>query len=271
MAREPESFVRITQPGGEPTVVPRGDGTFALQVDSGDTGGGGGGGATTIADGADVALGTTTDAAATGNGSVVGILKRLRTLLNGGLPAALGAGGGLKVDGSGTSLPVKQTARKTGVEALAGSWAATVALSWAAGLQSLATSATVGQASAEVDLTAEGADDVQVTVYVTMTTAGTPTGYVDVYVLTSVDGTTYSGDTSYSGTAAAYTLGAAGSPNPRWAGSIKPHANTNKYACEFSLRSVLGYVPAFFAVVVVNNSAIALHSSGNGADYRARY
>lgn len=30
------------------------------------------------------------------------------TLLNGGLPAALGSGGGLKIDGSGTSLPVQQ-------------------------------------------------------------------------------------------------------------------------------------------------------------------
>lgn len=72
-------------------------------------GGGGGGGAVTVADGADVAQGTTTDAAATGNGSVIGILKRLRSLLNGGLPAALGAGGGIKIDGSGTALPVSGT------------------------------------------------------------------------------------------------------------------------------------------------------------------
>ena len=48
-------------------------------------------GAVTIADGADVAEGATTDAeAAAGNGTVTAILKRLRTLLNGGLPAALG-------------------------------------------------------------------------------------------------------------------------------------------------------------------------------------
>lgn len=79
------------------------------------SGGGGGGGAVTVADGADVALGTTTDAAATGNGTVVGILKRLRTLLNGGLPAALGSGGGVKVDGSGTALPVSGTVAVTGV------------------------------------------------------------------------------------------------------------------------------------------------------------
>lgn len=55
------------------------------------------------------ALGTTADVDATGNGSIIGILKRLRTLFGGGLPAALGAGGGLKVDGTGTALPVSGT------------------------------------------------------------------------------------------------------------------------------------------------------------------
>ncbi len=55
------------------------------------------------------ALGTAADAEATGNGGAIAVLKRLRTLLAGGLPAALGAGGGLKVDGSGTALPVSGT------------------------------------------------------------------------------------------------------------------------------------------------------------------
>lgn len=71
-------------------------------------GGGGGGGAVTVADGADVALGATTDAEATGDGSSVGILKRLRTLLAGGLPSAL-ASDRLKVDGSGVTQPVSGT------------------------------------------------------------------------------------------------------------------------------------------------------------------
>lgn len=63
-------------------------------------------------DGAQVTVGTTTDAeAAAGNGSLVALLKRLRTLLNGGLPAALGANGGLKIEGvaSGTVVPVSGT------------------------------------------------------------------------------------------------------------------------------------------------------------------
>lgn len=38
--------------------------------------------------------------------SLMARLRQLGVLLNGGLPAALGAGGGLKVDGSGTALPV---------------------------------------------------------------------------------------------------------------------------------------------------------------------
>lgn len=55
-------------------------------------------------------LGTTADAeAAAGNGSVVAILKRVRTLLNAGLPAALGANGGMKVDVVGTTIPAVVT------------------------------------------------------------------------------------------------------------------------------------------------------------------
>ncbi len=62
--------------------------------------------AVTIADGSDVAEGATTSAESTsGNGTVIGILKNLRTrvttlatLLAGGLPVALGTAGGLKVE-----------------------------------------------------------------------------------------------------------------------------------------------------------------------------
>lgn len=53
-----------------------------------------------IANGGDAAQGATTDAEATGNGTVVGILKRLRTLLgniSGQLPTALDSSGAIKV------------------------------------------------------------------------------------------------------------------------------------------------------------------------------
>lgn len=63
----------------------------------------------TVADGADVAMGNTADAEATGNGTLIAIVKRLRTLFGAGLPAALGTGGGVKVDivsgAGGTTAP----------------------------------------------------------------------------------------------------------------------------------------------------------------------
>lgn len=56
-------------------------------------------------------LGATTDAAASGNGSLIAIVKQNRLLLNGGLPAALAANGGLKIEGvaSGVAVPVSGT------------------------------------------------------------------------------------------------------------------------------------------------------------------
>lgn len=148
-------------------------------------------------------------------------------------------------------------------------WGSTTAITFNASLQSLANSTTVGQVSTEVDLTATYYSDVLVFPYVTMTTAGSPTGVVTIYILASLDGTNYSGDTNYSGTNGGYTLGAAGSMNLPFGTSIKPHANTNRYNGKpISLRALFGVIPPFFAVVVLNSSGIALHSSGNGADYR---
>lgn len=53
---------------------------------------------------AGVGIGAAADAEATVSGSVIAILKRLRTLLNGGLPALVG--GKLPVDAAGTTLTV---------------------------------------------------------------------------------------------------------------------------------------------------------------------
>jgi hypothetical protein len=70
-----------------------------------------------VPDGSDVAEGATTDTeSASGNGSVVAILKRLRTLLNGGLPAALATGGGLKAtiqDTAGNAIGTSDAADGT--------------------------------------------------------------------------------------------------------------------------------------------------------------
>jgi hypothetical protein len=74
-------------------------------------------------DGVESALGTTADVEATGNGSLIAIMKRLRTLLAGGLPAALTAGGGMKV-GVVDALPaganiIGQVKLSDGTDALA--------------------------------------------------------------------------------------------------------------------------------------------------------
>lgn len=107
--------VIVVGPDGEEADVVAG----VLQTSGG---GGGGGGPATIADGADVAQGAVADVvvAAGAAGTVSAKLRRLTTdigtvvtRLAGGLPAALGAGGGLKVDGSGTALPVSGTVTVT--------------------------------------------------------------------------------------------------------------------------------------------------------------
>lgn len=94
--------VLIVGPDGELAEVVGG----ALQTTGG---GGGGGGAVTVADGADVTQGALADAAVAAGaaGSVSAKLRRLttdlgaqNTLLGGGLPAALGVGGSLKVGGN---------------------------------------------------------------------------------------------------------------------------------------------------------------------------
>lgn len=56
-------------------------------------------------DGHSATIGATSDADTAD--TLIGRAKKIVSLLAGGLPAALGAGGGLKVDGSGTALPVE--------------------------------------------------------------------------------------------------------------------------------------------------------------------
>lgn len=81
----------------------------------------------------DIGVGRVADAAALSvalSTEDVAILNSIATDLNGGLPAALGAGGGLMIDGSGTALPVSgtfwpatQPVSGTVAAAQSGSWA----------------------------------------------------------------------------------------------------------------------------------------------------
>jgi hypothetical protein len=81
----------------------------AVAAQGGGSGGVGAAGGVTIADGDDAALGSLADAEVSGAGaaSVIAILKRLRTLLNAGLPSAL-VGGRLDVNigASGATVPI---------------------------------------------------------------------------------------------------------------------------------------------------------------------
>lgn len=87
------------------------------------------------ADGHSASIGSTGDADTAS--TLIGRAKKLVSLLAGGLPAALGSGGGLKVDGSGTPLPVNGTVT---ANAGTGNFASTNA----AGSQSDGHSATIG-------------------------------------------------------------------------------------------------------------------------------
>jgi hypothetical protein len=133
------------------------------------------------------------------------------------------------------------------------------------GLNSLAASATAALAAAEIDNTTNLYDDVLIVCQFVLTT-GTPGGSNSVYVhgLGSNDGTIYSGDTSYSGTAAAYTLGSAGSPNMGAPATIYMPSQSITRQKAFWLSSLFGGpIPPFWSLVVVNDTNIALASSGS--------
>jgi hypothetical protein len=87
---------------------------------------------------------------------------------------------------------------------------------------------------------------------------------MEIYGLASNDGTIYSGCTSYSGTAASYTLTAAGSPNMGNPILCAPEAGSATKQVSFMLSQLFGgKIPPFWALVFVNNSGGAALSTGN--------
>ena len=132
------------------------------------------------------------------------------------------------------------------------------------GLNSLAQSTTAGFASAKIDNTTNLYDDVLITAQFVWST-GTPTGYMELYALGSNDGTIFSGDTSYSGTSAAYTIASAGKvSNLAFLGIVDPIAASSTRQGFFSLAAAFnGRVPAFWAIVCLNNTGATALSTGN--------
>jgi hypothetical protein len=132
-------------------------------------------------------------------------------------------------------------------------------------LNSLAQSTTVGRVAAEVDNTTNLYDDVIITAQIVFST-GTPTGVFEIYALGSNDGTIYSGDTSYSGTGAGYTIGSAGKmQNFAFLGAVDPVAASATRQGGFALSTAFGgRIPAFWSLfVLVNTGATSLASSGS--------
>jgi hypothetical protein len=132
------------------------------------------------------------------------------------------------------------------------------------GLDSLAASATVGVAAAEIDNTSNLYVDVLVVCQFVWAGSGGVTGFMEVYGLASNDGTIYSGDTSYSGAAAAYTLAAAGSPNMGPPVLVAPQAVSATKRAAFMLSTLFGgKLPPFWSLVFVNNSGGAALATGS--------
>lgn len=137
-------------------------------------------------------------------------------------------------------------------------------------LTSLSASATVGRSSAEVDNSTDEYVDAVVQAQITMAGSGTVTGEIQFYVVGSLDGTTYDGDTSYSGSDASYTLAAAGGANMKFAAAIYNLATSTARQVSFAIAPLFGgRMPKFWAVIVINNSGgAALGSSGNSLTYQ---
>lgn len=114
----------------------------------------------------DIDLGVASDAEATGNGSVIAVLKRLRTLLSGGLPAAL-IGGRLSVvspfayrsdeftaAGNGQVVDISQSPLKEfGIQVVGTGGAAT---SWDARLEGSLDGVNFSQVAAHTQLSGNG-------------------------------------------------------------------------------------------------------------------
>lgn len=187
-------------------------------------------------------------------------------------------GGGtatIAADDAGSRLHqlVKQSVPVDGSDALVRTWATAASMTFAAGAQTLASSSTVGSISDVVDLSQTGYDDLWFEV-TAKTAAGSPTAAnLGLYVLCSFDGTSFPGDVTYTGSNGSYTLtGASNTAN------FLTLPSPQMYTGNVSVRRVVSWsqafpsigIPAYFSVLVVNNTSLAL-STGITVKYRGRY
>lgn len=204
-----------------------------------------------------------TDTASSGlNGRLQRIAQRITSLIA-LLPAALGAGGGLKIDGSGTALPVSQS----------GTWRATATEKWIAGsgqgltwgnaFSTEVNSITNGQAilssiaianNTALDLFA----DISIALGSITTGAGAP--YIGFYLYPlNQDGSTY-GD-------GRFASAGAGPPLSSYFVGQVPLIPSATQAQEGSCTGIL-LPPGSFKLVAYNQAGATLAASANTIAYR---
>jgi len=162
------------------------------------------------------------------------------------LPLLLGAGGGLKVDGSGTTLPVTNLATpKYGT-----------ATAMTCTLAALASGAARGATAVQ---NTAGYSNALVAVSVLTPSSGVlATGYVAVYAEVSLDGTNYI--SGFSGSDSGVTLSAP--PGLQMIGWIPANADASTFTGTFSFRDGSGItpLPEWWSVVIANNTGAAFSS-----------
>lgn len=198
-----------------------------------------------------------TDTASSGlNGRMQRVAQRLTSLIA-LLPTALGAGGGLKVDGSGTALPTSGT-RKARYGTSNQAFTLTIA--------SLANNG--AQASTAIDNTTNLFEDALVQLKIKSPASSTAaTGYVNVYAYGTADGgTTYSDGAT--GTNASITLTIP--TNARLIGAINIVANaTTYYSAPMSVAAAFGGIlPDHWGIIIENKTGGTLDTTaGNHAAF----
>lgn len=195
------------------------------------------------------------DTASSGlNGRLQRIAQRLTSMIA-LLPAALGAGGGLKVDGSGTSLPVSGTEKWK-----AGSGQG---LTWGNAFSTEVNSITNGQAVLSSIAIANGTAldlfaDISIALGSITTGAGAP--YIGIYLYPlNQDGSTY-GD-------GRFASAASGPPLSSYFVGQVPLIPSVTQAQEGTVTGVL-MPPGSFKLVAYNQAGVALAASSNTFAYR---
>ena len=144
------------------------------------------------------------------------------------------------------------------------------------GLYGLATSATVGSQSNQVTTgTSSNITDITVNLDIALpsVTTGSASTKVDIYVWGTNDDSGFPGGTVtneiITGAFGACTISTIGTNALKWLGSVVQNLNTTAQTVRFdaSIVTSLGYVPRRWGLVFINNTGVALPTTGHVAEY----